>query len=204
MKENNKKEPKGDIEQPQPDAGCDVKASPEYLDVLNKYLRLAAELDNARKRWDRDRDDLLKYGESALLKEVLVILDELKAACSMAREHKDSEQIARGLEMTCKNFEAILKKRGLEVIESVGKPFDPHFQEIAASRPAEGIDAHVVLEEIQKGYMLADKVLRTAKVIVGVPLATNPQSDQGESRRAEGAGGKKTEENKPEEGLGEA
>jgi len=191
MKDNNKKEPKDDIEKLQPDAGYDIKTNPEYLDVLNKYLRLAAEFENARKRWDRDRDDLLKYGESALIKEVLVIIDELQQACSMAREHKDSEQIARGFEMTCKNFEAILKKRGLEAIESVGKPFDPHFQEISASRPVEGIDAHMVLEEVQKGYMLADKVLRTAKVIVGVPKETADHRPE-------------TGDQKEEEGLGEA
>jgi molecular chaperone GrpE len=87
----------------------------------------------------------------------------------MVKEHGNIEEIIKGLEMAYNNFVNLLKKRGLTPIESLGRFFDPHFHEIIATREVDDkTDKPIVLEEVQKGYMLEDKVLRPSKVIVGV------------------------------------
>jgi molecular chaperone GrpE len=96
----------------------------------------------------------------------------------MVKEHSNIEEIVKGLEMTYSNFISILNKRGLKTIDVTGKEFNPHLHEIVASREVEeDIDNPIVLEEIQKGYLLEDKVLRPAKVIVGIKKKTEGESE---------------------------
>jgi len=144
------------------------KLAKEYDELKNKYLRVCADYDNARKRWERDRDDLLKYGAVTLLRDLLTVVDELEQAIKMAREHKADAEILKGLELTHKNFVNLLKKNALEVIDVNGKRFDPHFHEIMGMRDIVDGDDQSILEEVQKGYLCEGKVLRTSKVIVGV------------------------------------
>ncbi len=141
----------------------------ECAALRDKYLRMVAEFDNARKRWDRDKEDLLKFGNVALLRDLVTVADELEQAVKMARAHKGDAEILKGLEMTQRNFMGVLKKNGLEVVEAAGKKFDPHLHEIAGMQDVETDDKdHVVIEEIQKGYLCEGKVLRTSKVVVGI------------------------------------
>ncbi len=141
----------------------------QELEVLrDKYLRLGAEFDNARKRWEREKEEVIKFANYTLLKDLTIVLDEMEQAMKMVSAHSDLEQIAKGIEMTYNNLLAVLFKKGLKVIEAEGKKFDPHLHEIVASREIQEGDEHVVLQEVQKGYFFVDKVLRTSKVIVGI------------------------------------
>jgi molecular chaperone GrpE len=162
----------------------------EYDDLRNKYLRLGADFENVRKRWEREKEEIIKFAESSLLRDILVIMDELERALKIAKEHTDAEKITQGIEMTYNNFGGILKKRGVKTIEAKGKKFDPHLYEIAASVETEDENEHIVIDEIQKGYFLEDKVLRTAKVIVGVKKRVSPTEEiaPGETNNGEGLG----------------
>jgi len=144
------------------------KLSKESAEWRDKLLRVCADYDNARKRWERERDDLLKYGAVTLLRDLLTVVDELEQALKMAREHKSDAEILKGLELMHKNFVNLLKKNGLEVIETKGKKFDPHFHEIMGMQDITEGEDQGILEEIQKGYLCEGKVLRTSKVVVGV------------------------------------
>lgn len=142
----------------------------ECLEWSDKYLRLCADFDNARKRWDRDRDQIFKFAKYPFLQEILVVLDEMEQGIKMVKTHANVEEITKGLEIMCNNFKNILVKNGLQPIETINKIFDPHVHEMVATKEIEdpNIEEHTVLEEVQKGYMFEDKVLRTAKVIIGV------------------------------------
>ncbi len=168
------------------------EAAPEEVTSLekacnilqDKYLRACADFSNAQKRWDRERQDLIKFSNSSLLRELLIVLDEDEQALKMVKEHGNIEEIIKGLEMAYNNFLSILKKQGLRQIACLGKPFDPHLHEVIATKEVnEHMDKPVVLEEIQKGYLLEDKLLRPARVIVGI------------SKKPE------TKEQKPEDGV---
>ncbi len=145
----------------------------DYAALWEKYVRMCADFTNARKRWDREKEELIKFSTSSLLRDLLIVLDEAEQALKMVKEHSNIEEIIKGLEMAHNNFLNLLKKRGLMPIESIGRFFDPHLHEIVATKEVEDADKPVVLDEVQKGYMLGDKVLRPSKVIVGVQKQAN-------------------------------
>lgn len=158
----------------------------DYTALLDKYMRACADFDNARKRWDKEKEDIIKFSEASLLRELLVVVDEVEQALKMVKEHSNIEEITKGLEMTYNNFISVLKKRGLKPIEAVGKDFDPHLHEIVASKEVENnIAKPVVLEEVQKGYMFENRLLRTTKVIVGINKQTEDQRPKTEDQKTE-------------------
>ncbi|MCP4651767.1 MAG: nucleotide exchange factor GrpE [Candidatus Omnitrophica bacterium] len=147
-------------------------------DFSNKHLRICADFDNARKRWDREKTEVIKFANFTLLRELTSVLDDIDHALKAAREHAGSEEILKGLEMTHKNFLSILTKKGVEIIETDGKKFDPYVHEIITSAPAPQEQEHMILQEVQRGYLYEGKVLRTAKVIVGVLSETTDQGEE--------------------------
>jgi molecular chaperone GrpE len=152
----------------------------EYNSVWDKYLRICAEFDNARKRWDREREELAKFSNLLLLRELIVINDELEHALMSFKNHKGHEAIEQGVALTYNKLIALLKKEGVASIEAAGKKFDPHIHEIVGQKESADEFEHVVLIEVQKGYMLADKVLRTSKVIIGIKKKTEDSSQKSE------------------------
>lgn len=174
--ENNNYPPEENLEKEQNPVAPQEPRPPEqnYDQLWDKYVRLCAEFDNSCKRWSKEREELIKFANYSLFQEFLIILDEAKTALKMAQEHRNSDEIIKGISLICDNFTKIFKRRQLEEIEAQGKDFDPHFHEIITSREVEKEeDEHKVLEEVQRGYMLWGKVLRTAKVIVGVKKKTS-------------------------------
>jgi molecular chaperone GrpE len=169
----------------------------DYAALWEKYVRMCADFTNARKRWDREKEELIKFSTSSLIRDLLIVLDEAEQALKMVKEHSNIEEIIKGLEMTYNNFLNLLKKRGLTPIESIGRFFDPHLHEIVATKEVEDADKPVVLDEVQRGYMLEDKVLRPSKVIVGI----QKQADSAKAQEPEGSGektedkGQKTKDN---------
>jgi len=186
MKHENNDKPEKDG---QPEAADVLKAKEqECAAVQDKYVRLCAEFDNARKRWGRDREELIKFANFSLLQEMLVVVDELEHAIKVCGDAANAAEILKGVQMIYGNTLSLLKKNGVSPIDTKGKRFDPHLHEIVASREADGLAQHEVIEEVQKGYMLEDKVLRTSKVIVAVVKETEvvPAADDGEEVVEEG------------------
>ncbi|MCM8824189.1 MAG: nucleotide exchange factor GrpE [Candidatus Omnitrophica bacterium] len=144
------------------------KKADEYDFLWDKYLRVCAEFDNTRKRWEKEKKDIVKFANYSLIKELLTIIDESEHALKSIRESSPNNDIGRGVEMVYNNLLAILNKQGLKVMNCVGNRFDPHCHEIVGYKEINNDEEYVILEEVQKGYFLEDKVLRTAKVIVGV------------------------------------
>ena len=141
----------------------------EYDALWDKYLRVCADFDNVRKRWDKERQSLVKFANFSLIKNLLVIVDEFEHALRAIEEHSQCDKIVEGVELTYNNLRSVLDKEGLKAIEAKGKKFDPHIHEIVGQVENSDIDEHTVVEEIQKGYFLGDDLLRTSKVIISVP-----------------------------------
>ncbi|MFH0732545.1 MAG: nucleotide exchange factor GrpE [Candidatus Omnitrophota bacterium] len=142
-------------------------ANKEKEDYQDKYLRLLAEFDNVRKRMEKDKQDFVKFANESIILELLNVLDDLERAVELAEtRHQDLSVFLKGIEMVMAHLYEMLKENGVRPIEAKDKPFDPHFHEALMEIKNEKVPEHTVLEELQKGYLLNDKVIRTAKVKV--------------------------------------
>lgn len=143
------------------------KARQEASEAQDKLLRLAADFDNQRKRLQRDKETALKYAEESLIKELLPSLDNLERALSQDRSGENfSEQLLEGVEMTYRGLMTTLEKHGLQQLQSIGEPFDPNFHEALALEASSEVPEQRIMQEYEKGYLLKDRLLRAAKVVV--------------------------------------
>jgi molecular chaperone GrpE len=140
-------------------AEAEAKAE-EHLDQLK---RLAAEFDNYRKRVARDQAALVERAAERLVKELLPVLDDLERALEAAEAHEEAK-LEDGVRLVHRSLAAALSKEGLEAIPTDGA-FDPHVHEALLSQPSEAEEG-TVIEVLQKGYKLGDRVLRPARVVV--------------------------------------
>ena len=131
---------------------------------LTDLQRVAADFDNYKKRAARDREQLAARAAERLVKELLPVLDDLERALEAANEHEEAK-LEDGVCLVHRALADALAKEGLTEIEADGA-FDPHVHEALLSQPADGADAGAVLQVLQKGYRLGDRVLRPARVIV--------------------------------------
>jgi molecular chaperone GrpE len=152
--------PAGDV-QPVSDTAALERERDEYLDALQ---RLKAEFDNFRKRTAREHDAMSARANEALLKELLPILDDLERALEAAEEHEEGK-LEDGVRLVHRALADVARKHGLEEIETNGA-FDPHVHEALLTQPAEEAEPGSVLQVLQKGYRLGDRVLRPARVVV--------------------------------------
>jgi len=129
------------------------------------YLRTYAEMENLKKRFQKEKEAYLKFGSEGLLRSLLVVLDNLEAAMEHLKKGSDLKAVEEGLMLTLKSFYEALEKAGVSRIEAKGKAFDPNLHEALMEKEHEG-DSRVVLEELQKGYMLYDRLLRPSKVVI--------------------------------------
>lgn len=142
----------------------DIKEAEEYQQLNDKYLRLAAEFENFKKRSAREYSRLAEIAESNLILQLLEVVDDFDRALSHAAE--DLKSFNKGAEMIFSKLTDILKKRGLKEIKALDEQFDPMYHEAVMQKEVDDRDDDVVIEEVQKGYFLNDRVLRPAKVIV--------------------------------------
>ncbi len=131
-------------------------------------MRERADLENYRKRVQREKEDLLKYGNEALLLEILPVIDNMERALSHASEESISGVI-EGVELTLSMLRAALNKFGVSPIEAAGKLFDPAYHQAMAQVESKEHAPNTVIEEFQKGYMLNDRLLRASLVSVAGP-----------------------------------
>jgi molecular chaperone GrpE len=143
---------------------ADQPSAPEAAD--DRYLRLAADFDNYRKRTAREQLELTKRATERLVAELLPVLDDLERALEAAEQHEEAK-LEDGVRLVHRSLAETLKREGLAEIEADGQ-FDPHKHEALLSQPSEAEEGSVV-QVIQKGYRLGDRVLRPARVVVAAP-----------------------------------
>jgi molecular chaperone GrpE len=137
---------------------------------LNDLKRVAADFENYRKRVARDQESLVARAHERLVKELLPVLDDLERALAAAEQHEEAK-LEEGVRLVHQELQAALKREGLAEIETNGR-FDPHVHEALLSQPSEAEEGSV-LEVVQKGYKLGDRVVRPARVVVAAP----PEAD---------------------------
>ena len=136
----------------------------EMASYYDKYLRLQAEFDNAKKRFEKDRSDLLRYANDGFLLEFMPILDNLEAAEKYIKEAKDFKAVQEGVDIIQVQIQRFLKDIGVERVKTVGEKFDPNVHEaIEVEEKSDGDDGMVVLE-LKPGYKLNGRLLRPASV----------------------------------------
>lgn len=137
----------------------------ELQEMNDKYLRLYAEFENYKKRVNKDKEELVKYGNEKLIYELLPVIDYLEMALKHSK-NEASEGIVQGVEITLKELMRTLEKFGLTSIEAIGKPFDPTVHHAMSVVERQDVEENMVAEEFRKGYMVRDKVIRAP--LVGV------------------------------------
>jgi molecular chaperone GrpE len=140
----------------------------ERDELVDTLQRVQAEFDNYRKRAARDQESLVARAHERLVKELLPVLDDLERALEAAEAHEEAK-LEEGVALVARSLAAVLRKEGLQEVPSEGK-FDPHVHEALLSQPSEA-EAGSVIEVLQKGYRLGDRVLRPARVVVAAPKA---------------------------------
>jgi len=142
----------------------EAEKAKEYWD---RILRLQADFDNTRKRIEREKQDFIKFANEGIILELLNILDDLERTVELAQsKHQDLSAFLKGIEMVLAHLYEMLKEYGVKPIESKGKIFDPLYHEALMQAEDKDAPENTVVEELQKGYLLNDRVVRTAKVKV--------------------------------------
>jgi len=152
----------------------------DLRDMNDKYLRLYAEFENYRKRVNKDKEELVKYGNENLLYELLPVIDNLELALQHALNDV-STGLVQGVEITLKELRKTLEKFGISPIEALGRPFDPAVHHAMSQVERSDVDEMTVVEEYRKGYRLRDKVLRPSLVAVAKKAVSEPATESEES-----------------------
>jgi molecular chaperone GrpE len=140
-----------------------AKKADEYFE---RMLRLQADFDNYKKRLEKEKIEFIKFANEEIIVEILKILDDFERAVEAGKSKHDFDVLYKGIEMIHKDLKEFLKQRGVEEIESKGKPFNPHEHEAMMQEETDAHPEDHVVEELQKGYMLNGRVIRPAKVKV--------------------------------------
>jgi molecular chaperone GrpE len=134
---------------------------------MDKIMRLQADFDNVRKRWDRERSEFTKYANEELLCDMLNIVDELERSLELSQQKPENyTAFLKGVEMILAHLHDLMKKNGVKCMDAQGKCFDPQYHEALMTVEKDDCPEHTIVDELQKGYMMNDRVLRTAKVQV--------------------------------------
>jgi molecular chaperone GrpE len=151
-----------------------------------RALRTTADLENYRRRAQREKEEVQKFGTERLIKDFLPVVDNLDRALQAARSSADFDSLRTGVDMTRKLFESALGRHGVKPFSAVGKPFDPHVHEAMQHVETAEVPAGHVAYEAQRGYMLHDRLMRPALVAVArapaaapaepAPAPSNPES----------------------------
>ncbi len=154
------------------------KLADTYKDQL---LRKAAEFDNYKKRSEADYLNMVKIANERLISLLIPILDDFARSLKSGKEVKEHESLFRGVELIYSKFTKALESQGLVPFESVGKPFDVEYHDALLQIPRSDIPPHTVVEEVERGYKLFDKVIRHAKVIVSTQQSAHtPANGEGQ------------------------
>jgi len=140
----------------------EIKAQENY----ELYARTYAEMENIKKRGKKEREDLAKFANESLIKEILPAIDSLEKAISHANNDAKPSGLVKGLEMTLGGIMKTLEKSGLKEVEAVGKPFDPNFHEAISQTIDDKVAQGHIIMELQKGYLLNERLIRPSMVVI--------------------------------------
>ncbi|MDD2586987.1 MAG: nucleotide exchange factor GrpE [Syntrophomonadaceae bacterium] len=166
------------------DGGSEIKDSSKEIDKLDDlkeqlkkeqeeskknhelYLRALAEAENTRKRAAREREDYIKYAALPFIKKMLPVIDDLDRAVSMSEASNDYDALNKGVELITKRLHAVLDNEGVELIPALGEPFDPQYHQPLLVEENSEYAENTVIEELEKGYKMHDRVIRPSLVKV--------------------------------------
>jgi molecular chaperone GrpE len=164
------------------------KQKKQAEDYYNQLLRLQADFENYRKRVEKEKPDLIKWGKAEILAKLLPLYDLLLAAHNHVNSAKDggnSDDVLKGLEMIFKEFSKVFEAEGLRQMEPVGKPYDPMASEILGVVDGTDENDGLVIEELQKGFYYGEKILRPARVKIAKKKAAPEPAPQPEEKPAQ-------------------
>ena len=159
------------VENPIEDLEAKLEAKEqEAKENYERLLRVSAEFENYKKRASRDLAELRKFSNQSLIKEMLSVIDNLELAMNATNGHKTiDEGLLQGLDMTHKEILKVFEKFNVKPIEAKGHAFDPTFHEAVMQEATDEFDENTVINELQKGYLIHDRLLRPAMVVVARP-----------------------------------
>jgi len=150
----------------------------EAGETYDRFLRASAEFDNFKKRSSREMEEFRKFANQSLIKEMLSVVDNLELAMNSTNNHKAIDKdLLQGLEMTHKEILKVFEKFNVKPIDAKGQPFDPAFHEAVMQEETSDSPKNTVTNELQKGYMIHDRLLRPSMVVVAKPKE-NDESDK--------------------------
>ena len=155
------------------------KTVQEAMDYKDKYLRAVAEYDNLRKRFAKEKIELLQFGNTGIILELLPIIDDFDRAHEAAKQHKQGEVFSKGVEMILSQLHKLLKDNGVEKIKTVGEKFDPNIHEAVGAEETDKYPEDAVIEEVAPGYTLNGRLLRAAKVKIARKKTENKEEKNG-------------------------
>ena len=157
--------------------------SAELVETKDRLIRLQADFENYRRRAQREREEAIRYGSQNLFKDLLTTVDNLERAIDHARMGggADLENLLQGVELVQKGLVGLMSTHGVEEIDALGKPFDPAVHEAMAQAPDASQAPNTVLEVLQKGYKLRDRLLRPARVIISRAAETTDEGSEGQA-----------------------
>ena len=169
----------------------------QLKDTHEKMLRAMADLENFKKRAQKEREEVQRFGVERLLKDFLPVVDNLDRAIDHAQASVDLESFRQGVQMTRKLFEDALAKHGIKSFSARGKPFDPHFHEAMQQLESSDVPPNHVVAEVLKGYLLNERLVRPALVVVAKappppPAAAEPSPAEGAPVDRSGSGEQET------------
>ena len=167
------------IEDPLKDMEAKLNATREEAkETYDRLLRVSAEFENYKKRSARDMDDFRKFANQSLLKEMLCVVDNLELAINSADVNQNRDNsLKKGLDLTHKEILRVFEKFSVTPIESKGQAFDPTFHEAVMQEETDEYPENTVVTEMQKGYLIHDRLLRPAMVVVAKPKAGPSESN---------------------------
>ena len=138
----------------------------EVSEFKDKLLRKAAEFENYKRRTENDQINLLNYAAESFIQKLLPVVDDFERSLQHVDDAQEVDAIKKGLKLIYDKLMKVLDEQGIKKMESVGQPFNVDYHEALLQRPDDSVEPHTVLEEVEKGYIYKDKVIRHAKVIV--------------------------------------
>ena len=154
------------------------KAEAEAKEAYDRFLRASAELENYKKRTQKEMAEFRKYANASLVKELLGVVDNLERAIESSNGSNEEGRLSEGLDLTLKELLKIFKTFHASPIEALGKPFDPSYHQAMMQQETTEQPENIVLDELQKGYMIHDRLLRPAMVVVSKSPAGSGNDDE--------------------------
>lgn len=142
------------------------KKDQQIEDLTDRVMRQMAEFDNYRKRTEKEKGQMFDSGAGMIIEKILPVIDDFERGLAAMSDEEKETSFGKGVEMIYKKFTDILKDAGVSEIEAVGKEFDPAFHNAVMQAPSDEYESGIVVQELQKGYMFKEKVLRHSMVAV--------------------------------------